>query len=276
MLDYMTRQTEAETYTMPVVVRARGYYLYDRSGRRYIDFFQNHGRAILGHRPEGMQRVLKSTISRGLLAEYPSIYQGRLEKILAQLLPDFPHVRIYPRQGSLAEFLKQTFGTDTVADPADGTRPEGCRVSYWRPFLGDGGADTVLLFPILPFPGSFIPEIVCVSDESLAHELPSAQPASPLLLDLLVKSVSALLRLYQSEEAVVARATDNPLKGLFGEPRGPYLLTGLSEGPYRELHQEALAAGVVIPPAPRIPMIFPAEYTDGDIAEFRRIAAKYC
>lgn len=276
MLDHMTRQTEAETYTMPVVVRARGYYLYDRGGKRYIDFFQNHGRAILGHRPEGVQRALKSTISRGLVAEYPSIYQGRLEKILAQLLPDFPYVRIYPQPGSLGEFLRRTFGTDTVFDPAVGTSPDGCKASYWRPFLGDGGADTVLLFPILPFPGSFIPEIVCVSDESLARKLPPAQPSSPLLLDLLIKSVSALLRLYQSEEAVVARATDNPLKGLFGEPRGPYLLTGLSEEPYRELYHEALAAGVVLPPGPEIPMIFPVDYHDGDIAEFRRIAARYC
>lgn len=276
MLGDMTRQTGVETYTMPVVVRARGYYLYDRSGKRYIDFFQNHGRAILGHRPEGVQRALKSTISRGLVAEYPSIYQGRLEKRLAQLLPDFPYVRIYPQHGNVAKFLTQTFGTDMVYDPACGDSPDGCKVSYWRPFLGDGGADTVMLFPILPFPGSFIPEIVCVSDENLANELPPVQPSSPLLLDLLVKSVSALLRVYQSEEAVVARATDNPLKGLFGEPRGPYLLTGLSEERYRDLYHDALAAGVVLPPDSRIPMIFPAEYNEGDIAEFRKVAATYC
>ncbi|MFA6688951.1 MAG: glutamate-1-semialdehyde aminotransferase [Sphaerochaetaceae bacterium] len=261
---------------MPVVVRAREYYLYDRFGKRYVDFFQNHGRAILGHRPEGVQRALKSTISRGLVAEYPSVYQGRLEKILAQLLPDFPYVRIYPRQGSVAEFLKRRFGTDEVADPATGVMPQGCGASYWRPFLGDGGADTVLLFPILPFPGSFIPEIVCAGDEALANELPPSSPASPLLLDLLVKSVSALLRMYESEEAVASRAMGNPLEGLFGRPRGPYLLTGLPEDRYRKLFHEALEAGVVLPPGPGIPMIFPARYNDGDVAEFRRIAARYC
>ncbi len=276
MLDSMTRHSDGETYTMPAVVRARGYYLYDQQGRRYIDFFQNHGRAILGHRPEGVQRALKSTISRGLVAEYPSIYQGRLEKILTRLLPDFPHVRVYPQHGTVSQFLQSEFGTDAVADPASGTGNADCRVSYWRPFLGDGGAETVLLFPILPFPGSFIPEIVCTSDEDLARKLPPMTPSSPLLLDLLIKSAGALLNVYGSEEAVAARMTQNPLQGCFGEPRGPYLLTGLTEAKYREFYSESLAVGVVLPPGPEIPMIFPAEYSDGDVAEFRKVAARFC
>lgn len=35
-----TRQERPEGYTMPTVVRARSFYLYDRRGVRYTDFFR--------------------------------------------------------------------------------------------------------------------------------------------------------------------------------------------------------------------------------------------
>ena len=35
-----TRHVTREHYTMPIVVRAQSFYLYDRYGLRYIDFFK--------------------------------------------------------------------------------------------------------------------------------------------------------------------------------------------------------------------------------------------
>jgi hypothetical protein len=269
-----TRHKDGEGYTMPVVVRARSYYLYDRYGVRYIDFFQNHGRAILGHRPELMQRAIKSTVDRGLVSEYPSVFQGRLEKLLAQLFPDFSAFRLYSDSRLVNDLaLKVSSGAKAIYDPACSASENSCKVSYWRPYLEVGGADSVLLFPILPFPGSFIPQVVCIKDQTLAETLPPSDCVSPLLLDLLIKATANLINEMKSEESV-AKRMDNPFKGLF-ETRGPYGITHLDDIRYREFYQEALRLRVVLPPSADIPFIVPGSYSKGDISEFLKLSAQY-
>ncbi|WP_320129460.1 glutamate-1-semialdehyde aminotransferase [uncultured Sphaerochaeta sp.] len=269
-----TRHKDGEGYTMPVVVRARSFYLYDRYGVRYIDFFQNHGRAILGHRPEMMQRAIKSTVDRGLVSEYPSVFSGRLEKLLAQLFPGYLAFRIYSDSHVIADIARKVSpDAKAIYDPACPVLENSCKVSYWRPYLEVGGADSVLLFPILPFPGSFIPQVVCIKDQALADELPLSDCVSPLLLDLLIKATASLIHEMKSEESVVKRM-DNPLKGLF-ETRGPYGITNLDDIRYREFYHEALKLRVVLPPTADIPFIIPGIYSKGDISEFLRLSAQY-
>ena len=257
---------------MPIVVRARSFYLYDRYGVRYIDFFQNHGRAILGHRPELMQRAIKSTVSRGLVSEYPSVFEGRLEKLLAKLFPDYSGFRMYD-DPDVVEKVAMRVSKDVIYDPACSPIEANCAVSYWRPYLEVGGADSVLLFPILPFPGSFIPQVVCIKDQALADELPPSDCVSPLLLDLLIKATASLIQSVNSVETV-AKRRDNPLSGLF-ETRGPYGMTNLSESRYREFAQEALRLKVVLPPSPDVPFIVPGEYSKGDVEMFLKLARQY-
>lgn len=269
-----TRHKDGEGYTMPVVVRARSYYLYDRYGVRYIDFFQNHGRAILGHRPDMMQRAIKSTVGRGLVSEYPSVFTGRLEKLLAQLFPDFSAFRLYSDRRVVDDLVMRVSpDAKAIYDPAYPVSENSCKVSYWRPYLEVGGADSVLLFPILPFPGSFIPQVVCIKDQTLAEELPPSDCVSPLLLDLLIKATACLIDEMKSEESV-AKRMDNPLKGLF-ETRGPYGITNLDHARYREFYHEALQLRVVLPPSADIPFIVPGTYSKGDISEFLRLSAQY-
>lgn len=59
MNDYFSMQS------VPLIRRARGYFLYTPDGRRFLDFYQDNGRAVLGHRSSGMQQVIKSTVSKG-------------------------------------------------------------------------------------------------------------------------------------------------------------------------------------------------------------------
>lgn len=267
-----TRHTSQEGYTMPIVVRARSFYLYDRYGVRYIDFFQNHGRAILGHRPELMQKAIKSTVSRGLVSEYPSVYEGRLEKLLAKLFPDYAGFRMYCNP-AMVEKVAMMVSTDVIYDPAYSPSEANCAVSYWRPYLEVGGADSVLLFPILPFPGSFIPQVVCIKDQALADELPPSDCVSPLLLDLLIKATASMIQSLNSDE-MVAKRMNNPLSGLF-KTRGPYGMTNLSESRYREFAQEALRLKVVLPPSPDVPFIVPGDYSKGDVEMFLKLAEQY-
>jgi len=267
-----TRHVTREHYTMPIVVRAQSFYLYDRYGLRYIDFFQNHGRAILGHRPELLQRSLKNTANRGLISEYPSVFGGRLEKLLARLFPDYADFRLYA-DAQVVRQVAMKVSSDAIYDPAYSPPADHHPVSFWRPYLEVGGADSELLFPILPFPGSFIPQVVCIKEQALADELPPSDPVSPLLLDLLIKTVATLIRSLESEEAVAKRKS-NPLAGLF-ETRGPYGITHLSSSRYREFAQEALRLKVVLPPSADIPLITPGEYSKGDIALFLKLAEQY-
>ncbi len=270
--DTTTRQDWAEGYTMPTVVRARAYYLYDRFGVRYTDFFQNYGRAILGHRPDKIQQAIKSTVSRGLISEYPSVFTGRLEKLLAKLFPNFPVIRFYsdPRKVMMAT---SAVSDDAIFDPAVSAEHASRTVSYWRPFLGFGGAETVMLLPILPFPGSFVPQVVCLKEDVCTAKVPSSDMISPLSLDLLVKTVVNVIEVLKSEEMVGARM-NNPLNGLF-ETRGPYGLTGLPEKRYEAFATEALSLKIVFPPTADIPFIIPGVYTKGDVDGLVELASRY-
>jgi len=270
--DKDTRQTKAEGYTMPTVVRARDFYLYDRSGKRYLDFFQNNGRAILGHRPQLLQRAIKSTVSRGLISEYPSVFEGRLEKLLATLFPGYPVIRLYSEKQTALQ-VAGVERSDAIFDPSSSSGQASRTVSFWRPFLGFGGADSVMLFPILPFPGSFVPQVVCLKEEACTASLPPSDRVSPLLLDLLIKSTSSLIHELASDETV-AKRMDNPLSGLF-ETKGPYGLTGLSQSRYEAFAREALALGVMLPPSAEIPFIVPGVYTKGDMQAFLELANQY-
>ncbi|ADY14016.1 hypothetical protein SpiBuddy_2197 [Sphaerochaeta globosa str. Buddy] len=267
-----TRQERPEGYTMPTVVRARSFYLYDRRGVRYTDFFQNYGRAILGHRNEQIQRSIKATVSRGLLSEYPSLFPGRLEKLLAMLFPDFPVIRVYSDQQKVLQVARRV-SSDAIFDPAVSPEHESRTVSYWRPFLGFGGADSVMLLPILPFPGSFVPQVVCLKEEACTADIPPSDCVSPLLLDLLIKTTASLIRILSVEETV-AKRMNNPLQGVF-ETRGPYGLTGLCAQRYEEFALEALALKVVLPPSADVPFIIPGEYSNGDIRSFVQLSRQY-
>ena len=277
MMPCMGRQTDRPPYSMPLVVRAREYHLYDREGVRYLDFFQNHGRAVLGHRPDGMLRAIKGTASRGLLAEYPSVYRGRLEKIMEQLLPGYGVVRLYDSRRHAVEVLQRVFGSGDapliIADPAVADIEAGQAVALWRPFLAGVEVTAEVLIPILPFPGTFACEVVCAKDRSVADELPPSDEVSPFVLDLLIQAVGSLLSVDEEQRKRFFRVT--ALHRLMSRSCGPYCMTGLDEKRYREFHAEALAARVVLPPTGASPVILPPSWTEGEIAGFADLAGEY-
>ena len=89
-------------HLLPPICRARGYRLYDQAGRRYVDLYQNGGSALLGHRAGKLTTELKNVISRGLIFNLPSMFQGRLVRELARLYPGFSSFEI---TGSFAQAL---------------------------------------------------------------------------------------------------------------------------------------------------------------------------
>lgn len=273
----MGRQNDRPPYSMPLVVRARDYHVYDRNGRRYVDFYQNHGRAILGHRPDGMLQAIKGTVARGLLAEYPTVHLGRLEKIVEQLLPGYRVARLYDGRRRTVETLSMVFGKDDVplviADPALDVSAYGRTVAFWRPFLTDHEVNAEVLIPILPFPGNFVCEIVCVKDMTVADQLPPSDAISPLVLDLLIKASGMLLSLGEKRRRQFFRRT--AIHDLLDQTDGPYGVTVLDGERYEEFCTAALDAGVLLPPTQSSPIIIPPELSEGEMARFLPVAQQY-
>ena len=182
---------------IPVVRRAREYHLYSVSGKRYLDLWQNGGQTLLGHRPGRLTTALKDTISRGLVADLPSVFGGRLIRMLRTMFPAYRDFRL---SGSPAEalrlaclYLGRNVADAEVVDPL--FQPEQARnaaVSLWRPLLSDPPAAEVL-FPVLPFAMAGVPVVVCFRG-SLPRDFPEQAPISGVLLAGLLRSLLELQR----------------------------------------------------------------------------------
>ncbi len=256
-----------DAYVMPIIVRARGYRLYDKTGQRYIDLYQNNGRAILGHRPPGLSQTMKSTISRGLLAEYPSIYGGRLEKILRLMFTDYSVFRMYANRERTLEALSMVLGKRVrgshILDPAM-TDTVDERLMYWRPFIPEQQVKPDLLLPIFPFPGSFAPHVVCVRNMDILKRMPASDLLSPFLIDALIKTLSALIRTMHSNVGYGSEF-QRLIDVLEWDRRGSYINTRLEPAVYIEVFKKALEQGVLLPPGANFPIIIPREFSEGEI-----------
>ncbi len=261
----------SQPYKMPIIVRARGYRLYDLYGKRYLDLFQNNGRAILGHRPEGLQHALKSTVSRGLLSEYPSVYDGRLEKIMRLMFTEYEAFRVYRNRDraytAVSHALSRMITQYDVADPAMEDVGPSHHVSLWRPFLPETGYNPDILMPIFPFPGGFAPEVVCIRTRKMAAAMPPSDMVSPFLTDALIKIVTLLIRVTRGSGRKSSEF--QRLMDVFEwKRRGPYLNTGLDSVAYSELCKKALSEGILLPPGEHLPVILPREFSVGELEGF--------
>lgn len=257
---------------LPVVRRARGYHLYTVSGKRYLDLWQNGGASLFGHRPGRLTTVLKDTISRGLVADLPSVFQGRLLALLRQVFPDYPDFRV---TGSVAEALQLAslflgrevetgeVGAGEVADPLIGPATAGrAAVSLWRPLLPDPPSAEVLL-PVLPFAVAGAPAVVCFR-RRLPPEFPAQAPISGVLL-------AGLLRCLHDLERFTAPPwiRSDLLAGCPGWRREQiYIVPEFDPESYERVFEAFLDAQVLLSPeAPRISILPGGEISRGELGK---------
>ncbi len=243
----------------PAVRRARGYFLYSTDGRRFLDFYQDKGRALLGHRPEGIQGIIKSTVSKGLISPYPSVYRQKAVRALTELFPRAVSIRLYGSKlelyGALASAFNKSIGEISPADPVFGDKGE---ISLWRPFLDHDLNGVSVLLPVIPCPEGFAPHAAVVLNREIS--LGGESCSSPLALNCFAKTIYRLIRTAVPPEERLRMFDRGPW-----DRRGIYLLFNIAGQKYADFSNAALNAGVLLPPDSRIPGIIPLSFEPGHI-----------
>jgi hypothetical protein len=254
------------TDMLPIIHRARGYRLYDRT-RRYVDFWQENGHAILGHRPGRVRLEIKQQLDRGLLAAYPNRSSYRLLKALSALLPARQSFRWYSSFDRCRLFIEDLLGTpfgDRLPDPALGERSND--VMLWRPWLSEKSNSSRVVVPVLPMPGTSWLSFVAVADV-LPDEFHPSDPVSPVCSS----SVSAAI----FELIAKLKGFDDSGWGYFDSAlwirRGPYLSLRCEEPDFRALFRDFLSHGMILAPDWRSPSIIPGSYDPGEVKPIRQL-----
>ena len=253
-----------------VVKRARGYRVYDTRGRRFLDMDLNGGRALLGHNPPGLASVMKNALERGILAEYPSVYAGRLVKGLSLLFPGYREFRLFSTperaETAIGGLVDGAIRSREIPDPGL-EDVSGGTVSLWRPFAEYVGKPAALI-PILPFPAAFAPTVVCFS----GGEAPESDPVSPVLLAALCRIVHDVLAV----SSAVRQADWERFESDLWTRRGPYLRMECPRERYAEVCGRFFDRGILLPPAYPGPAIIPAEMSCGERTKVAGTARELC
>lgn len=238
------------------IKRARGFYLYDDKGRRFLDLYLDGGRALCGHRPNGLSNVLKNTLSRGLYAPYPSVYDSRLDKVLKKGFPRFSRRAVY---SSLDSFEKACGETVAFDDPAFSSQT-GKNV-IWRPYLPvPENADRLLVN--LPYPG--IDAVAILSDQK---DLPPSDRLSPVIQAGLVRSWFDLqLRMKELDTEVWSLLDDTG----HWERSGPYLRPLCAKEDYPDLFKLYLENGILISPLFDKPSVIAVDIKEGSLKKLKQ------
>ena len=273
---------------LPAVRRARDFHLYAADGRRLLDLYLDDGAALLGHRPEGLGRELKSVLDRGLIGNLPSIHAARLVRVLHRLLPGHRWFGIAASAGAAWRLLQARISglpasPVAAADPLRDPDWRQAAVAWWRPLCEqqplDGAwsaAAPAALLHRLPFGIGAGPVTV-----STRHPGASGAPEavgravggnlSPLLL---AGAAAALARMVRAAPERLQAASGWP-RGVPGWRRsGVYLVADYPPRDHRRVYAEFLAAGVLLNPRYPGPAILPATVSRGERQLIERLSGR--
>ncbi len=225
---------------LPPVRRARGYYLYDGTGKRYLDLWQEGGRAWLGHRPDGLGLHLKNAVSRGVYAALPSAEEGKLMKALK----------------ALGKELGAESHSEIRCLPAHCSKEDGQEILLWRPgqsWPSHGDA----VEPLIPLPGLDYGQILFCRPSSKWCKLRSRIP-SPVLAAALTRVIWSLLAALKEPRKYEIFDSD------LWKQDGAYLFWRGDESEYGSLFNRALEKKVLLSPSVHDPVILPREQSEGD------------
>jgi hypothetical protein len=248
---------------LPPIRRARDYHLHAQGGRRYLDMCLAGGRALLGHKPRGLYKILKNEFQKGLVAEFPTVFEKRFQRAFLRLAPPGHTLRLYASYdralAAAGAVLGRPLTGQDLLEPFFAQEGASARAPVClRPFAGVDYSRFPLLFPVLPFPGNFAPQPLLLR----GLDAPSGDAVSPLLLAGLVRLAEEL----QSGQEFPDIWKEWRLPGWkrFGCYCFPLLDGEGAKAGYERVYSRFLEEGVVLSPDPRRPSILPRLYSPGE------------
>lgn len=249
-------------YPLPVIKRAREYRIYDDKGRRYLDLFQESGKALLGHRQHKLSLDLKNTISRGLLSAYPSVYHRRIEKVLRKIIPaGYNGIFVSSDMQQIFKAFPGIIGRSfTYQDIAEPLLDETGELTWWRPFLKVEYPD--IIFPVVPLTGSFAFTVAAVKQKNYSFSCSGISALTAIAVSRVLHNLDALI----SEDPYSRLKMQLP----GWDRKGPYLVFKGDEKQYNKIYMTGLKTGVLLSPGFPSFSIIPACYDEGEIRAFLR------
>jgi hypothetical protein len=267
----MKTERDIQRYSLiPPIKRASGYYLYDYRGNRYIDCFQDGGHSVLGYRDKRVSVAVKDVLSKGLVAELPSVYGQRVVKALAILFPNFRGViidssmeRALTRYAIVAGKKIEDCVPDRIADPLFPRESDpDAIITYWRPFLDCSLAEFDAIVPVLPFSVCGAPAVVCIRESS---GLVAPVAVAPFVLAGAVRS------LYNLQRHDIPRWCVEfiPGSGKIWKKNGMYIIPSMDEDTYDSVWKRFLDDRIILSPELVKPSILPQEISPGELARLK-------
>jgi hypothetical protein len=269
--------------------RARGPYIYDQQGDRYLDTWLQDGASFLGHRPQGYARLAKAEIDRGLWGPFPTKWIGRLERAgrtLASIIAASTATAIASLQiingclvggtaaagrwlplggaGERASTATDGWAETDYSRAIDGSYPG---VEVYRSTSG------VRVPVVVPAPG------VSVAGASGVDEL------SSIVTALLTKGIWSLVNYIQSPDAEerLNRSVDRPVppgytrSGVWMIPDEPAdeADTEGDEERWNKRLARGWELGVLLPPDPWTPIVVPPNTSTYDETIWQRVCDEW-
>ncbi|MGL1890533.1 MAG: hypothetical protein OCD02_02850 [Spirochaetaceae bacterium] len=225
-----------------IIKRARGHRLYTTDGDKILDLSMDQGRAVLGHRPNGLSLAIKNVIERGLYAPYDNIYLKRLIKDLSIRFPDHPHVTIVNYQDKIS-----TYFDSEILDPLYSNCFD-VKLAFWRPFLNIPNSENIVV--LYPLPGLNTASVLVSKKQ---HTLES-DSISPVLLSGILRSLYD----YDLEYKKFDRSNYNSFKSIQNtELLPPYLILKRDPKEYFELCAKGNKEGIMLNSSSQVAILAP-------------------
>jgi hypothetical protein len=249
---------------LPPIRRARLWRLYAESqsaGRpgRFLDFWMDDGRSILGAKGTGIGTAAKAAVDMGLTRPFPSVHKARLEKALMARYPGYSAACLYRNE----ERARAAAASISPNAEIELLRPFAEHLKPMQAIMPHAAMPRVAM-PRLPCPPALAPAALLFADAAEA-EAAGGDIVPPLSLACAHRALCELDRFALTYNEGLWRKVDRRLKPFF-ERSGPYLYARAKSEDYEALFTAALGAGVLISPDPERPSIIPGDFDDGELA----------
>ncbi|MCL2480937.1 MAG: hypothetical protein FWF38_04445 [Spirochaetaceae bacterium] len=274
--------------SFPSIKRVRGYRLYTDSSDKYLDFFQEGGKAILGSKPRGFSLALKNEIEKSNFYNYPSGYFKKIAKGISKLaegslvnISYFKTEEEMCRAVSEKEGKKYSLCKNIACDPDLGknnyqapafsgtTQSQHAAGSsdgliyLWFPFCGNSLKQYLdnftYVLPVFPFPGDIAPIVLLSSNVYTKNNyIPS-----PIVLSGLNNIIYNLIRFLEEEPYVHWREYTSMLNKIWSA-KGPYLIPVYNKEVHELIFKNFLEKKILIQPCYGQMSVLPAEISEGE------------